>query len=230
MNQYEEESMDYERWLPELFVCPIFDGLTGEEIVSVLTDIAPEIIHYQKGDIILARGEPLRGFGVFLNTNPPQKPVRRKEKWRYPGVAKPGWIFAELPAFSDKPISVHHFPAPAECYVMFINADRFVFCQGENQKIHQQIIRNQFGVFARKCIALKRARQFFALGDIAENLAAFLRDEAQGAAPFLPRRDAEELAEMMMVDEAEIEAAYEKLIRQGRIIREENGFIKMTEA
>jgi predicted transcriptional regulator len=47
--------------------------------------------------------------------------------------------------------------------------------------------------------------------------------------PFLPGRDTEELAEMMMVDEERIKESYEELIRRGIITREGKGLIRMVE-
>jgi hypothetical protein len=213
--------MDYARWLPELKACPIFDDLTDDEIVSTLQALAPETVHFQIGEAIHTKGEAMRGFGVFLNSVPKQTPVRRTEKWRYPGVHTPGWIFAELPGFSDNHIAVFTSVAPIECDIMFIDADRFVgYCE-DNSRAHRLVIRNQFGVYARKCIALKRARRFFVLGDVTENVALFLWDHmtASGAAQFLPERDGEELAEMMMVDEEKILAAYQELERKGIITK-----------
>jgi hypothetical protein len=221
--------MNYERWLPELSVCPVFDGLEPEEILSVLTDMGAEIVHFHKGDPALVRGETLKGFGIFLNTTPPQTPRRRKEKWRYPGVATPGWIFAELPGFSSNPVAVREFTAPEECDILFINGDRFVFAGG-GTRAHLQVLRNQFGIFARKCIALKRGRRFFTLNSPAQNLAAFLGDEAPaGGGAFRPSRDPEELAEMMMIDEEAVLAAYGELIRLGLAVREEDGLVSIPD-
>jgi hypothetical protein len=224
-----EERMDYKKWLPELKACPIFDDLHDSEIVSSLEELAPEIVHFQKDDAILTKNEAMRGFGVFLNSVPPQQPVRRKEKWRYPGVCTPGWIFAELPGFSDKHVAAFTFKAPVECHIMFIDADRFVGYCTENTRAHQLLIRNQFGVYARKCIALKRARRFFALGDVIENVALFLWDQmnATGAPQFLPERDAEELAEMMMIDEEKILAAYKELADKGIIAQADDGAVSI---
>lgn len=55
------------------------------------------------------------------------------------------------------------------------------------------------------------------------------RDEAREVNPFLPGRDTEELAEMMMVDEERIKESYEELIRRGIITREGKGLIRMVE-
>jgi hypothetical protein len=222
--------MDYEKWLPELKACPIFDDLSDEEIVRSLEELAPKIVHFAKGDYVLKKGEEILGFGVFLNSVPPQETVRRKQKWRYPAVRTPGWIFAELPGFSDKHSAAFDFIAPVECYIMFIDADRFVGYCKENNRAHQLLVRNQFGVYARKCIALKRARRFFALGDITENVALALWDQMNaGSCVFIPDRDKEELAEMMMIDEARIAAAYEKLAGQGIIAENADGEIRVLD-
>jgi hypothetical protein len=216
---------NYEKWLPELQACPIFDDLTGDEIVHALNELAPVIGHYQKGEEAMKAGEKQKGFCVFLNTVPPKTPVRRKEKWRYPGLCTPGWIFAELPGFSDSDIIMRTFRVPAECYIMFIDADRFVgYCE-KNDRVHRLLIRNQFGVFARKCIALKRAHRFFNLGDVTENVALFLCDEMKEnkSAQFIPHRDNEELAEMMLIEKDAIDAAYDTLTAQKYIAIQNDG-------
>jgi hypothetical protein len=219
----------YEKWLPEIEVCPIFDNLSRDEILAVLNELKPEVAHFQKDEAFLIKDQPKRGFGVFLNTVPPQGPRRRNEQWRYPGPFTPGWIFAELPGFSDAPVNFFTSPAPEECYILFIDADRFVGYCRENDPKHQLVIRNQYGVFARKCIALKRARRFFVLGDLNENLAIFLCDQKKETASdrFVPDRDPEELAEMMMIEEDRVQAAYRDLEDKGLIKREEGGFVRI---
>jgi hypothetical protein len=222
--------MDYEQWLGELKACPIFDDLSDDEILRSLEELAPRVTLFKQGEPVFKKDEPIPGFGVFLNSVPPQAPARRKEKWRYPGPWTPGWIFAELPGFFDKR-AAFSVDAPCECHIMFIDADRFVSYCKDNSRAHQLLIRNQFGVYARKCIALKRARRFFRLCDVTENVALFLWDQtnARGAAVFTPERDDEELAEMMMIGEAQIAEAYQNLCGANIISRDAEGKVAILD-
>lgn len=212
----------YETWMGELLVCPLFDGMNPAEILEALNVMQPEIKAYKEGGQIFYLGESITGFGVFLNSNPKQQPQKLSDRWRVPKPFTPGWVFSELPTFSGSPIP---FPvhAKADCHIMFIDRDRFI---GTCIKggVMQKVLENKLGMFARKCQVLKRIRPFYKRRDTADGLYTYLTKQQRIAKDqsFAPSLSSDELAEALGCEEIKILDAYIELEQRGDICRDRN--------
>lgn len=216
------------RWMNELRVCPLFEGMDQEGILSFLDEVSPRLTYFKKNQQMFKAGRPITAFGIFLNSEPKIEPKKCIEKWRSPNYFRPGWVFAELPAFSDENRMPRNVFSETDCFVIFIEAEAFTGYNG-NINIYKILQRNMIGILARKSRVLKRSRAFFEFKEMSQGLLEFLVMEkiTKRQDTFHESFSIEELAQVLMCSEKQIENAYDDLERQNLIIRTSTGEIQL---
>lgn len=224
------EKIDWVKWMEELQVCPLFDGMTQKEILSFLDEVKPRLTYFKKGQQMFKAGQQVTAFGIFLNAEPGIEPKKCIEKWRSPNYFRPGWVFAELPAFSDIDRMPRDVFSEENCFVMFIEAEAFTGYSG-SFRIYRTLQRNMLGILARKCRVLKRSRAFFELKEMSEGLYdCLLRDKkTKGQDTFFESLSIEELAQILMCSEQELKQAYDELEKKQLIVRTSSGAVRLKE-
>lgn len=221
---------EYDNWLPELMACPLFEDTKEEDILLFLETISPVINYYSEGQIIFSAGQEIATFGVFLNTVPRMIIRTCRDRWQSPRYYCPGWLFAELPAFSEDnkiPFDVY---ARNDCYILFITPAQLFEADVEDRiaiRIQQNLIR----LLARKARLLKRCRVFYEQVEIAEGLYRFFKRECQIQKSQIISMPVEtdELAEILMIEEADVTEALQKLVDRGVLSRNSDGTLMLED-
>lgn len=215
---------DYNHWLPELMACPLFEDTTGEDILLFLKTTSPTISFYSKEQMIFSAGQEITAFGVFLNTIPKMNIQICRDRWQSPRYYCPGWLFAELPAFSEDnkiPFDVY---ARNDCYILFITPAQ-LFARDVEARIVLRIQQNLIRLLARKAKLLKRCRIFYEQIDITDGLYRFLKRECQIQKSRIISMPVEtdELAEILLIEEADVTEALQELEDKGLLARNPDG-------
>lgn len=220
----------WEKWIEELKVCPLFEDMEPEEILSFLEEVKPRITYFKKGQQMFKAGRPITEFGIFLNTEPRIEPKKCMEKWRSPNYFRPGWLFAELPTFSDIDRMPRDVFSEADCFVMFIEGQAFTGYSG-SFRIYRILQRNMQGILARKCRVQKRSRAFFERKEISDGLydCLLMDKKASGQDTFYESFSVEELAQLLMCSQRELKQAYDELAKKQLIVRTSTGEVQVNE-
>lgn len=215
-----------EKYTEILQSCPLFEGVSGQELLGLLHCLGGKTVTAQKGQAILHEGDPATHLGIVLTG------AVRLERMDYYGnrsiVAHigPGQLFAESYACARVqalPISVVADEAAA---VMLIDCHRITVSCSNACGFHSRIIHNLLYLVADRNLLFDRKLQITAMRTTREKLMAYLMDcmKTAGSARFTIPYDRQELADYLEVDRSGLSVQIGKLRREGILECHKNHF------
>lgn len=196
---------------------PLFWGIDGEDLQSMLDCLQAKQIRVKKGDPIFLEGDPAGFVGIVL-----EGAVRIVRDDYYGertllAQAEPGDIFAEAYACADvetMPISGY---AAADSRVMLLSCRKMLTVCTNACQFHNRLVKNLLQVVARKNLLLNRKIQFMSRKTTKEKLMAYLLDQAkqQESLEFTIPFDRQALADFLGVERSAMSAELSKLRREG---------------
>jgi len=215
-----------EKYTEVLQTCPLFDGVTDQELVGLLHCLGGRLMEAKKEQAILREGDRATHFGIVLTG------AVRLERQDFYGnrsiVAHigPGQLFAESYACArvqSLPISV---VADEPCVVMLIDCHRVTVSCANACSFHSRIIHNLLYLVADRNLVFDRKIQITAMRTTREKLMAYLMDfmKTAGSASFTIPYDRQELADYLEVDRSGLSAQISKLKKEGILDCHKNQF------
>ena len=212
---------------------PLFQGISLEELKSMLGCLQARETQVKKGAPVFLEGDPAGFIGIVL-----EGAVRIVRDDYYGertllAQAEPGDIFAEAYACADvetMPISGY---AAADSRVLLLSCRKMLTVCTNACRFHNRLVKNLLQVVARKNLLLSQKIQFMSQKTTREKLMAYLLDQAkqQGSLEFTIPFDRQTLADYLGVERSAMSAELGKLRRDGvlettgshfRLIREES--------
>lgn len=165
-------------FLPLLCSTSLFNGLTPEELQTLLAQLGAVMRSYGKGEALVLAGEPNRRVGIVLSGEleayrpGPQGariPITRME---------PGGVFGDVLSGSSlaSPVTVM---ASVPCEVLLISYERLLLSDGS--PAHQQTLRNLVRTISDKYFSLSRRIDLLVLKSLRAKVCAYLLSEAERA-------------------------------------------------
>ena len=165
-------------FLPLLCSTSLFNGLTPEELQTLLAQLGAVMRSYGKGEALVLAGEPNRRVGIVLSGEleayrpGPQGariPITRME---------PGGVFGDVLSGSSlaSPVTVM---ASVPCEVLLIPYERLLLSDGS--PAHQQTLRNLVRTISDKYFALDRRVELLICKSLRARISLWLLDEAHRA-------------------------------------------------
>lgn len=165
-------------FLPLLCSTSLFNGLTPEELQTLLAQLGAVMRSYGKGEALVLAGEPNRRVGIVLSGEleayrpGPQGariPITRME---------PGGVFGDVLSGSSlaSPVTVM---ASVPCEVLLIPYKRLLLSDGS--PAHQQTLRNLVRTISDKYFSLSRRIDLLVLKSLRAKVCAYLLSEAERA-------------------------------------------------
>ena len=202
-----------------LLGCPLFAGISPEELDALLTCLGARSLPVTKGQVILAEGEPARFVGIVLAG------CVQIEKVDYYGnrsiltQAMPGQLFAESFACAGvgaMPVSV---VANTDSRYMLIRCQRITTGCSNACCFHSRLIYNLLGIVARRNLEFHRKQELTARRTTREKLMAYLLAQAKGAGSkdFAIPFDRQGLADYLGVERSAMSTELGKLKKDGII-------------
>ena len=150
-------------FLPLLCSTSLFNGLTSEELQTLLAQLGAVMRSYGKGEALVLAGEPNRRVGIALSGE--------LEAYR-PGV------FGDVLSGSSlaSPVTVM---ASVPCEVLLIPYERLLLSDGS--PAHQQTLRNLVRTISDKYFSLSRRIDLLVMKSLRAKVAAYLLSEAARA-------------------------------------------------
>ena len=206
--------------------CPLFLGMTEENVRAVLGCLGAEAAGYAKRDLVLAEGEPARNVGIVLSGG---VQIVRMDYFGNRSILAnigPGGLFGESFACAgveELPVSV---VAVEDTQVLLIDCARITqTCSGACD-FHQQMIYNLMKVVAGKNLIFHEKLEITSKRTTRDKLLAYLALQAkkQDSAEFSVPFDRQELADYLEVDRSGLSAEISKMKKEGLIRCEKNRF------
>lgn len=215
-----------ETYLPVLRLSPLFRGLEGAQILSVLGCLNARLRTYVKDETILAEGKPVQAFGLVLEGG---ALVTREDFWGNRNIIAgigPGEVFAESYACTaGAPLAVS-VVARERTAVLHLNAASVLTACASACAHHSALIRNLVGMLAAKNLRMNEKLEHMSQRSTREKLLSFLSAESRraGRAAFDIPFDRQQLADYLSVDRSAMSAELCRLRDEGVLAFHKNHF------
>ena len=200
----------------EISALPLFRGVPAEELPALLARASARTCAFQKGELLLRRGDVTRRLGLVLEGS---VHIIREDFWgnrSIVGLAGPGEVFAESYALAGEPLEVSVLAA-APGAALFLEADGLT---------DARLTANLLHLLARKNLMLTRKMRHMARRTTRDKLLSYLSAQAlaAGSSEFDIPMDRQQLADYLAVDRSAMSAVLGKLRDEGVLEFRKNHF------
>jgi CRP-like cAMP-binding protein len=226
MLEKQQNGENMKKYIGVLKRCPLFVGIEEAEICGMLDCLGASVIKADRGQIILAEGDPANRIGIVLRGS---VQVVREDYYSNRdllAIVLPGQLFAEAFACAGVksiPVSVI---AAEESEIMLVSQQQALTRCEKGCDFHNRLVSNLLQIVAAKNLALNRKIEFMSQKTTAQKLMAFLLWQAKqaGSSEFSIPFDRQQLADYLGVERSAMSAELSKLRQQGRIEYKKNRF------
>ena len=212
------------KFFPILKKCPLFRDIREEDYAALMGCFGARPRQYQKGEVILAEGDPAEYVGIVLSG---AVQVVRVDYYGNRSILTklgPAGIFAEAFSCAGMPMPVSVMAAE-ETEVLLIQSQRIIHSCGQACDFHHRMIYNLLQVVAMKNLACNQKIEIMSRRTTREKLMAYLLTVAKrkGSSFAIPY-DRQELADYLEVDRSGLSAEISKLRKEGVLLCRKNEF------
>ncbi|MCI9003138.1 MAG: Crp/Fnr family transcriptional regulator [Oscillibacter sp.] len=208
-----------ENFLEALGDCPLFEGITREDIEAVLQCLRAKTSRYGKGETIIAEGEPAKYVGIVLSGAVQIAQVDYFGNRSIVAGVGPAELFGESFACA-RAVSVPVSAVAAEpASVMLIDCARIVSTCTSACAFHQRMLLNLLKVVAAKNLVFHQKIEVTSKRSTREKLATYLLQQAKRSHSgcFEIPYNRQELADYLGVDRSGLSVEIGKLRHLGLI-------------
>ena len=217
------------KYLNELRKCPLFVGLSNEEILTSLQCIGAKIRKVQKNQYILRAGEHTDCIGLLMSG---AALVIQEDLWGKRNIMTqlaPSDYFAEpFAVIPDTVLSVSVVTTEA-CEIMEMNMNRLITMCSSFCDYHNRLIKNLITAFAKKTLLFNDKITHMSKRKTRDKLLSYLSSEAvrRGTLSFDIPFDRQQLADFLCVERSAMSAELSKLQKEG-IIKTTNSHFELN--
>ncbi len=215
-----------EQYLFILRNSPFFQGMTEEEILSVLHCVSASVQHKKKDEYILRVGDSTESMGLVLRGS---VLVLQEDLWGHRNIMHrigPGEYFAEPFAATAGSVLNVSVVADEDSEIMLLNMERFLKTCPHACAHHGRMVRNLVSVMAKRVLDLNEKLTHMAKRSTREKLLSYLSAESmrQGKLAFTIPYDRQQLADYLSVERAAMSVELGKLQKEGLLKTNRNYF------
>ena len=208
-----------EEYFDILSQCPLFAGISRQELGQMLSCLGGKITGIAKGDPVFLEGDSAEFVGVVLSG---KVQIIRTDYYgnrSVLAVVSPGGLFGE--AFACAGVETLPVSAIAlqNCTVLLLDCKRVLTGCSNACPFHSHLVRNLLQGIAQKNLILTQKIRCMSRKTTQEKLMEFLLEQAkqQGSAEFVIPYDRQALADYLGVERSAMSAEISKLKKAGRI-------------
>ena len=208
-----------EEYFDSLSQCPLFAGISRQELGQMLSCLGGKITGIAKGNPVFLEGDPAEFVGVVLSG---KVQIVRDDYYGNRSVltvVSPGGLFAEAFACAG----VEALPVSAMALqtstVLLLDCKRVLTGCSNACPFHSRLVRNLLKGIAQKNLMLTSKIRCMSQKTTREKLMEFLLEQAKqhGSAEFVIPYDRQALADYLGVERSAMSAEISKLKKAGRI-------------
>lgn len=207
------------KYLQILKKCSLFEGINGDEILTMMNCLSAQVVHVPGGKAILEEGQPAEKMGILLSGS--ARIIREDYYGNRTIMAEiePAELFGESVAsagIKEMPLSV---VAEEDCEVMLVDCMRIMKTCSNSCIFHTRLISNLLQVIASKNLLLNQKIEILSKRSTREKLMTYLMIQAKkrGKNQFIIPFDRQELADFLGVERSAMSAEISKLRKEGVI-------------
>lgn len=210
---------------------PFFQGMTDQEILSVLHCVNASVVKKKKDAYIFRVGDSTENMGLVLSGSVLSV---QEDLWGHRNIVDRmgvGEYFAE--PFAATPGAVLNVSVVAlqDCEIMLLNMNRLMQICPSACAHHNKLIRNLVSVMARKVLNLNSKITHMGKRSTREKILSYLSAESmrQGKLSFTIPYDRQQLADYLCVERAAMSVELSKLQKEGFLKTNRNYFELYTQ-
>lgn len=210
---------------------PFFQGMTDQEILSVLHCVNASVVNKKKDAYIFRVGDSTENMGLVLSGSVLSV---QEDLWGHRNIVDRmgvGEYFAE--PFAATPGAVLNVSVVAlqDCEIMLLNMNRLMQICPSACAHHNKLIRNLVSVMARKVLNLNSKITHMGKRSTREKILSYLSAESirQGKLSFTIPYDRQQLADYLCVERAAMSVELSKLQKEGFLKTNRNYFELLTQ-
>lgn len=208
-----------EEYFDVLSQCPLFAGISQEELKSMLGCLDGKIIKTPKGSPVFLEGEPAAFMGVVLSG---KVQILRTDFYGNRSVltvVSPGGLFGEAFACAGTETLPVSAMALENAGVLLLDCKRVLTSCPNACPFHKKLVQNLLRGIAQKNLILTQKIRCMSQKTTQEKLMEFLLEQAKqhGRAEFVIPYDRQALADYLGVERSAMSAEISKLKKAGRI-------------
>ena len=204
-------------YLAVLQNCPLFSGISADELLSLTACLGGKTITAEKGQPIFREGDPARWVGVVLSG---QVQVVSEDYYGSRHILAhigPGGLFGEAFACAEVdalPVSV---TAVSPARVLLLDCSRIIHTCSSACSFHSRMLFNLLKVMATKNLVFHQKLQVLSQRTTREKLMTYLmaQAKARGSSTFSVPFDRQALADYLGVDRSGLSSEIGKLKKEG---------------
>ena len=206
--------------------CPLFAGISREDLGAMLDCLGARRSEVKKGQVILAEGEPARFVGIVLEGRVQIEKVDFYGNRSILTQAVPGELFAESFACADAAEMPVSAVAMEDGAVMLIQRTRITTGCSNACGFHSRLIANLLKIVSERNLQLSQKIEITGKRTTREKLLASLIGQAKcrGSDSFTIPFDRQALADYLQVERSAMSAEISKLRREGILESKKNHF------
>ena len=205
---------------------PLFQGMTEEEILSVLHCVNATVLHKKKGEYIFRVGDSTESMGLVLSGSVLSM---QEDLWGHRNIMHRigvGEYFAEPYAATAGSVLNVSVVADADAKIMLFNMSRLLKTCPNACAHHNRLVQNLVSVMARRVMNLNEKITHMAKRSTRDKLLSYLSAESmrQGKLSFTIPYDRQQLADYLCVERAAMSVELSKLQKEGFLKTNRNQF------
>ena len=215
-----------EQYLFVLRNSPFFQGMTEEEILSVLHCVHATVLHKKKDEYIFRAGDSTESMGLVLRGSVLSL---QEDLWGHRNIMQrigAGDYFAEPYAATPGSVLNVSVVADEDTEIMLLNMGGLLKTCSNACAHHNRLIRNLVSVMARRVMNMSEKITHMAKRSTREKLLSYLSTESmrQGKLSFSIPYDRQQLADYLCVERAAMSVELSKLQKEGYLKTNRNQF------
>jgi CRP-like cAMP-binding protein len=205
---------------------PLFQGISENEISSLIKCLGCSFKTYAKGESIYIEGDFVREIGVVVSG---RVRLTKGDAWGHRNIISEiseGEIFAEAIVCGGLGVVFETVIAAEQAEICFVDFQRIISTCSTACVFHSLVIRNMIGVFARKNIMLTSKMEHITKRTTREKLLSYLSEQSKlnGTMSFQIPFDRQALADFLSVDRSALSAEMTRLKKQRILDFRKNNF------
>lgn len=155
----------------------LFDGISDPDMKTMLDCLNPRIREYDRNDYIAFAGEKPEGIGIVVRGSAAVIKEDAEGNRVIMALLKPGDMFGEMAAFSEKPVWPANVRAQEKCSVCFIQSEKIIGTCKNACQWHTALIQNLLKTITGKALLLNRKVEYLTIKSMRGRIYAFLLEQ-----------------------------------------------------
>ncbi len=195
----------------------LFEGMTWEEIMSLLSCLGGVRRSYADGSPVFLEGQTVRYIGVVLAGAVQVVDEDLFGRWSIVGVMEAGELFGEAFACAEIPRLPFSIWSRAKSEVLFLEYERVIHTCSDACLFHSRLVTNMVSVLAGKNLMLNRKIRYLSQRSTRGKLLSYLSEQAKaaGSPVFEIPFDRQTLADFLCVERSAMSVELSKLRQEG---------------